>query len=88
MTSRGWPQMGARSPTTPARTSSAESLPDEEVAREEIVEHARRLEQLTGRPVRAFSYPYGQRRDATPMVERILRESGHSASSWRSHGSI
>ena len=56
------------------------SIPNEEVAREEIVEHARRLESLTGRPVRAFSYPYGQRKDATPMVERILLESGHSAS--------
>ena len=56
------------------------SITDEDVAREEIVEHGRRLEQLTGRPVRAFGYPYGQRRDATPMVERILRESGHSAS--------
>jgi peptidoglycan/xylan/chitin deacetylase (PgdA/CDA1 family) len=56
------------------------SIPDEEVAREEIVEHARRLEGLTGRPVRAFGYPYGQRRDATPMVERVLRESGHGAS--------
>ena len=56
------------------------SIPDEEVAREEIVEHARRLESLTGRPVRAFSYPYGRREDATPMVERMLRESGHEAS--------
>ena len=56
------------------------SIPDEEVAHEEIVEHARRLASLTQRPVRAFSYPYGQREDATPMVERILRESGHSAS--------
>ncbi len=56
------------------------SIPDEEVAREEIVEHSRRLESLTGCPVRAFSYPYGRREDATPMIERILRESGHSAS--------
>jgi peptidoglycan/xylan/chitin deacetylase (PgdA/CDA1 family) len=56
------------------------SIPDEDVAREEIVEHARRLERLTGRAVRAFGYPYGRRRDATPMVERVLRESGHEAS--------
>jgi peptidoglycan/xylan/chitin deacetylase (PgdA/CDA1 family) len=56
------------------------SIPDEEVAREEIVAHAQRLESLTGRPVRAFGYPYGQREDATPMAERILRESGHQAS--------
>ena len=45
-----------------------------------LVEHARRLESLTGHPVRAFSFPYGRREDATPMVERVLRESGHEAS--------
>lgn len=56
------------------------SVVDEGVARREIVEHAQRLEGLTGRPVRAFGYPYGRREDATPMVERVLRESGHSAS--------
>ena len=56
------------------------SIHNEEVARKEIVEHARRLESLTGRPVRAFSYPHGRCKDATPMIERILRESGHSAS--------
>ena len=28
---------------------------------------------------RAFSYPYGRRDDATPIVERALRESGHEA---------
>src|SRR5262245_48662496 len=56
------------------------SSPDEDVARREIVEHARGLQSVTGRPVRAFAYPYGQRRDATPMVEKVLRESGHEAS--------
>jgi peptidoglycan/xylan/chitin deacetylase (PgdA/CDA1 family) len=55
------------------------SIVDETSAHTELVEHARRLESLTGRPVRAFSYPYGRRDDATPMVERVLRESGHEA---------
>ena len=55
------------------------SIPDETSARTELAEHARRLESLAGRPVRAFSYPYGRRDDATPMVERVLRESGHEA---------
>jgi peptidoglycan/xylan/chitin deacetylase (PgdA/CDA1 family) len=55
------------------------SIVDEESAREQLVEHARRLELLSGRPVRAFSFPYGQRQDATPMVEGVLRESGHEA---------
>jgi len=55
------------------------SIADETSAYTELVEHARRLESLTGRPVRAFSYPYGGREDVTPMVERVLRESGHEA---------
>jgi peptidoglycan/xylan/chitin deacetylase (PgdA/CDA1 family) len=55
------------------------SIVDEKSAHTELVEHARRLESLTGRPVRAFSYPYGRRDDATPMVERVLRDSGHEA---------
>ena len=46
----------------------------------ELVEPRAKLETLTGRPVRAFSYPYGSRRDATPLVERMLAESGHEAS--------
>ena len=56
------------------------SIVDQTFAHNELVEHARRLESLTGHPVRAFSYPYGRRDDATPMVERVLRESGHQAS--------
>ena len=46
----------------------------------ELVEHRAHLEEWTGRPVRAFSYPYGSRRDATPLVERLLAQSGHEAS--------
>ena len=55
------------------------SIVDETSAHDELVEHARRLESRTGRPVRAFSYPYGFRDDARPIVERVLRESGHEA---------
>jgi len=55
------------------------SLVEEASAHHQLVDHARRLESLTGRPVRAFSFPYGRREDATPMVERVLRDSGHEA---------
>jgi peptidoglycan/xylan/chitin deacetylase (PgdA/CDA1 family) len=55
------------------------SIVDKTSAHKELVEHARRLESLTGHPIRAFSYPYGRRTDANPMVERVLRESGHEA---------
>jgi hypothetical protein len=34
---------------------------------------------LTGTAIRAFSYPYGHRHDATPLVEGTLRASGHQA---------
>jgi peptidoglycan/xylan/chitin deacetylase (PgdA/CDA1 family) len=56
------------------------AIVDEKAAYSELVEHVRLLESLTGRPVRAFSYPYGYRHDATPLVERVLRESGQKAS--------
>ena len=55
------------------------SIVDEAGAHSQLVEHAQRLESLTGRPVRAFSFPYGRRADATPMVERVLRDSGYGA---------
>ena len=55
------------------------SLVDAASAQDQLVDHGRRLESLTGHPVRAFSFPYGRREDATPMVERVLRDSGHEA---------
>ena len=38
------------------------------------------IEEITGRPVRAFSFPYGNERDATSAVMSALRCSGHQAS--------
>lgn len=38
-----------------------------------------KLEQICGRPVRAFSVPYGNEADLTPEVLAALRASGHSA---------
>jgi peptidoglycan/xylan/chitin deacetylase (PgdA/CDA1 family) len=55
------------------------TIVDEEVAQHELVEHKHDLEGWTGRPVRAFSYPYGYREDATPLVERVVAASGHAA---------
>ena len=55
-------------------------IADEAIGNAELVDHARKLERWAGAPVRAFSYPYGRRRDATPLVERLLSESGHEAS--------
>jgi peptidoglycan/xylan/chitin deacetylase (PgdA/CDA1 family) len=47
-----------------------------EDASREIVDAARTLTKLAGRPVRAFSYPYGSALDATPVAEEALRVSG------------
>jgi hypothetical protein len=55
------------------------AITDEAAGSIELVEHKQQLEQWSGAPVRAFSYPYGRRIDATPYVERLLRESGHEA---------
>jgi peptidoglycan/xylan/chitin deacetylase (PgdA/CDA1 family) len=45
----------------------------------EIVDAKASLESLTGRPVRAFSFPYGHERDATPPALETIRGSGHVA---------
>lgn len=52
---------------------------DQTAAQAELIENKQRLEELTDRPVRSFSYPYGSRLDATPYVERVLAASGHAA---------
>jgi peptidoglycan/xylan/chitin deacetylase (PgdA/CDA1 family) len=52
------------------------SLTDEELLRE-IEGNRRRLEKLTGANVRAFSFPYGAFRDATPAARETV-EAGHS----------
>ena len=52
---------------------------DHTQARTEIVECGTRLQEITGKSVRAFSVPYGSIRDATPGVLSVLRESGYQA---------
>lgn len=47
--------------------------------RAELVAARERLEGLCGRPVRAFSVPYGNAADLTPEVLSTLRGSGHRA---------
>lgn len=54
-------------------------LRDEDAVELELVAYRRQLEEWTGTAVRSFSYPYGNRRDATPLVESALAESGHEA---------
>ena len=46
----------------------------------EIIGAKAEIEEITDRPVRAFSFPYGNERDATAPVLAALRESGHAAS--------
>lgn len=46
---------------------------------EELAGACQKLEQICGRPVRAFSVPYGNEADLTPEVLVTLRASGHSA---------
>lgn len=44
--------------------------------REEIAGSKERLEELTGKPVELFSYPFGSRRDYTVETVSLCRESG------------
>ena len=55
------------------RTLSADEL------HHEIGAAKARLERLSGRPVRAFSVPYGSRYDLTPAVRTAVSASGHEA---------
>lgn len=48
-------------------------------AQTEILGGKRQLEQMTGQNIRSFSFPYGNRLDATPDALEILRASGHEA---------
>ena len=43
----------------------------------QIEEHARAVETLSGRPVRAFAYPYGALRDATEVARAAVQKAGH-----------
>lgn len=45
----------------------------------EIVQAKRSLEEMANAPVRAFSFPWGQERDATPAALDLIRSSGHRA---------
>ena len=48
-------------------------------AKHEIEEGKRQLDAMTGTDVRAFTFPYGSRFDATPDVMRTVRALGHEA---------
>ena len=50
-----------------------------EQARAEIAGCGARLREITGKPVRVFSVPYGSGRDATPLVLSVLREAAYQA---------
>lgn len=55
------------------RTLTTEEYP------EELTRAKDEIESITDRPVRAFSFPYGSRDDATPAVTDHLRQIGHRA---------
>ena len=61
-----------------AHTSSHGTLSALPVAaqRSEIVESKARLEEITGRAVTSFAYPFGGRADYTPMTVGLVREAG------------
>ena len=49
---------------------------DEDVQREDVLANRRRLEEIVGREVTAFAYPYGER---DPRTVRVLRELGFTS---------
>lgn len=43
----------------------------------QVDENARIIEQISGKPVRAFAYPYGSLLDATPTTRAAVKRAGH-----------
>ena len=77
---RGLARRGCEVGNHTASHLSCRAIVDDAAAHEQLVAHREMLERWTGAPVRSFSYPYGSRPDATPLVERALRASGHELS--------
>src|SRR5262249_30092843 len=50
---------------------------DQATAEIQIGENARLVENMSGKPVRAFAYPYGSLHDATTLARAVVRNSGH-----------
>lgn len=57
-------------------------------ARREAAESKDRLEQVMGRPVTAFAYPFGTRADYSPAAAEALREAGYDLAFTSQHGAV
>jgi peptidoglycan/xylan/chitin deacetylase (PgdA/CDA1 family) len=64
-----------------ARLSSADM-------RREAVESRQRIEDMIGRPVTAFAYPFGTRRDYSDDAANALREAGYTLAFTSQHGPV
>lgn len=62
-------------------------IPVEEAVRE-ARDSRRRLEDLLGRPVTAFAYPFGTRADYSETTAAILREAGYDLAFTSQHGAV
>lgn len=62
-------------------------LPRREMLRE-ARDSRRRLEDLTGRAVRAFAYPFGTRADFSAAAGEALREAGYDLAFTSQHGAV
>lgn len=71
-----------------AMSHSVLSVETEERQRREIQESRRYLEGLVGRPVEAFSYPFGSRADYTETTARIVAESGFRCATANHEGRV
>jgi peptidoglycan/xylan/chitin deacetylase (PgdA/CDA1 family) len=56
-----------------------------EVQRQEILKGRRDLENMTGKPVRTFSYPFGGQQDFSPETVEIVRDAGFDAACTTEH---
>jgi peptidoglycan/xylan/chitin deacetylase (PgdA/CDA1 family) len=82
---RALPQFGIEAASHSVSHRSMARLPPAE-ARREARESRARLEDVMGRPVTAFAFPFGTRADYSPEVCGILAEEGYDLAFTSQHG--
>jgi peptidoglycan/xylan/chitin deacetylase (PgdA/CDA1 family) len=83
LTDEGLVEVGAHTETHPMLSALAPSVQEQEIRRSKSC-----LEEILGREVRNFAYPYGGRQDYTPTTVRAVREAGFASACSTSAGLV
>ena len=78
-----WLEMGSHTLTHPVLSAQSQEVQWQEINESKLI-----LEQITGRQISSFSYPYGQRTDFTPETIQMVKESGYTCGISNIQGNI